>query len=97
MVEKLDVSVLKESNAIIKNASHDRVAAVRMLLDKVKMPDKTRENFEKRFSSLDDALKDLEASGIENLDENELIEINEKYKEIYIYCLELEEEIIGYI
>jgi hypothetical protein len=97
MVEKLDTSTLTESNVIIQNASHDRVAAVRILLDKVKMPDKTRENFEKRFSSLDDALKDLEASGIENLDENQLIETNEKYKEIYIYCLELEEEIIGYI
>jgi hypothetical protein len=97
MVEKLDTSTLKESNVIIQNASHDRVAAVRILLDKVKMPDKTRENFEKRFSSLDDALKDLEASGIENLDENQLIETNEKYKEIYIYCLELEEEIISYI
>ena len=97
MVEKLDTSALKESNVIIQNASHDRVAAVRILLDKVKMPDKTRENFEKKFSSFDDALKDLEASGIENLDENQLIETNEKYKEIYIYCLELEEEIIGYI
>ena len=97
MVENLDISALKESILVIQNASHNGVAAVRMLLDKVKMPDKTRENFVKRFVSLDDALKELEASGIENLDDNPLIEIKEKYKEIYIYCLEFEEEIIGYI